>query len=70
MSIVRLFAAGAYEIDGRTIQTQHVDAQHRMERVRDCTDVATLREALESSSLQQGVRRAILARIKRLERAS
>lgn len=62
----RLFATGIANYRG--MATEVHDTTSRLDRVRDCTDLDVLREALGHPGLQKTVRTAIERRIRRLER--
>lgn len=68
----RLFWSKSIVIDGIQVQTQVTDLVGRLRRVRECTDIAMLRDAasMERLYLQGTVRKAIERRIRRLERAA
>lgn len=70
MTIAKLFARSDYVIAGRVHQTQIVQVSYRLDEVRRCTSLPMLRQALDATDLQDSVRRAIEARIRRLERAA
>jgi len=65
-----LFASAPITLPGRKnkLRLFVVDAQSRLQRVRDCTDPKALREALDVTGLQKAVRNAIEAKLRKLDR--
>lgn len=67
MAIASLFRGPVYETAMGKLQTYIMSASERIDRVRQCDNLAALKDALASGDLQNTVECAIKRRIRRLE---
>jgi hypothetical protein len=68
--MANLFALAPVTFPGRNNKLTFfvVDADSRLQRVRECTDANALRQALDVPGLQKAVRKAIEAKLRKMDR--